>query len=61
MTRRIAWTVVLAALVAVAVGSPASAQLQDNLGALSGDNAKGYLGPLPKALSGTLNAAIFQS
>jgi hypothetical protein len=39
--------------------APAAAQLSDNLGALSGDNAKGYLGPLPKALSGTLNSAVF--
>ena len=47
----------LSALVAM----PAAAQLSANLGALSGDNAKGYLSPLPKALSGTLNSSIFQS
>jgi hypothetical protein len=46
------WMLLLAA-------APAAAQLSDNLGSLSGDNAKGYLGPLPKALSGTLNSAIF--
>jgi hypothetical protein len=39
----------------------AGAQLSDNLGALSGDNAKGYLSPLPKALSATLNSGIFQT
>ncbi|HEY3215156.1 MAG TPA: DUF6588 family protein [Candidatus Eisenbacteria bacterium] len=61
MSRSIACTVAFAAFAASIVGSPAGAQLQDNLGALSGDNAKGYLGPLPKALSGTLNAAIFQT
>jgi len=40
---------------------PAGAQLSENLGALSGDNAKKYLGPLPEALSGTMNSAIFTS
>jgi hypothetical protein len=35
--------------------------LDANLGALSGDNVKGYLKPLPKALSATLNMAEFQS
>lgn len=39
----------------------AQAQLETNLGALSGDNAKGYLSPLPKALSGTLNSAVFRT
>lgn len=39
----------------------ASAQLNANLGALTDENARGYLGPLPKALSGTLNTAIFQT
>ena len=48
------WMLLLAA-------APAAAQLTDNLGALTGANAKGYLGPLPKALSGTLNSAIFTS
>lgn len=50
------------ALVALALAAgTASAQLSDNLGALSGDNARGYLSPLPKALSSTLNSAIFQT
>jgi len=61
MPSRTVRTAVLVALVAACAVSPAVAQLQDNLGALTGDNAKGYLGPLPKALSGTLNAAIFQT
>uniref|UniRef100_A0A832I6B7 Transporter n=1 Tax=Eiseniibacteriota bacterium TaxID=2212470 RepID=A0A832I6B7_UNCEI len=49
---------VLGALLAAA---PAAAQLSENLGSLSGDNAKGYLHPLNSALSGTMNAAIFQT
>ena len=61
MTPRTVRTAILGVLAAACVAAPAIAQLQDNLGALTGDNAKGYLGPLPKALSGTLNAAIFQS
>ena len=40
---------------------PARADLSGKLGALSGDNAKGYLSPMPKALSSTLNSAIFTS
>lgn len=39
----------------------ASAQLEANLGALEGDNARGYLQPLAGALSSTLNASVFQS
>jgi hypothetical protein len=40
---------------------PASAQIDANLGALTAENVKGYLGPLPTALSGTLSTSIFQS
>lgn len=48
------------ALAVTALGAlPAAAQLSENLGALSGDNARKYLGPLPDALSGTMNSAIF--
>ncbi|HKQ56429.1 MAG TPA: DUF6588 family protein [Candidatus Eisenbacteria bacterium] len=61
MNRRIAVFLALALAAAAAVAPPAGAQLQDNLGALSGDNAKKYLGPLPDALSGTMNSAIFTS
>jgi hypothetical protein len=51
----------LVAAIALAVAVPAHAQIEANLGALSGDNAKGYLQPLQDALSGTMNSAIFQS
>jgi hypothetical protein len=40
---------------------PASAQLSANLGALEGDNARGYLSPLPNALSSTMNSAVFRT
>jgi hypothetical protein len=59
MNRRIAVVLALALAATAAVAPPAGAQLQDNLGALSGDNARKYLGPLPDALSGTMNSAIF--
>lgn len=61
MTFRTLRTLALAAALSALATMPAAAQLSSNLGALSGDNAKGYLGPLPKALSSTLNSAIFQS
>ena len=61
MIRRRTTAIAMTILVAAISALPAAAQLSDNLGALSGDNAKGYLSPLPKALSGTLNAGIFQS
>jgi hypothetical protein len=61
MIPRIARALACGALLVVGVATPAAAQLTDNLGALTGENAKGYLGPLPKALSGTLNSAIFQT
>jgi hypothetical protein len=59
MYRRIA--PILALVVLVGVAPPAGAQLSENLGALSGENTKKYLGPLPDALSGTMNSAIFTS
>lgn len=52
---------VLAALALALAAAPASAQLQDNLGSVTEQNAKGYLGPLTKALSGTMNASVFQT
>ena len=61
MIRRNVWPLVLALLAAAGLSPPAQAQLEDNLGALTGDNARGYLQPLPKALSGTLNSAVFQT
>jgi hypothetical protein len=51
----------IVALIAVGSTAPARAQLTETLGALTEDNAKGYLSPLPKALSATLNAGLFQS
>ena len=48
-------------LAAALLAVPAHADLSDNLGALTGDNAKGYLGPLPEALSATLNSGVFQT
>jgi hypothetical protein len=61
MIPRIGGTAALVVALLAGAALPALAQLDANLGALSGDNAKGYLGPLPKALSGTLNTAIFRS
>ena len=61
MIRRRTPFLALALLSGVIAASTAEAQLSDNLGALTGDNAKGYLGPLPKALSSTLNSAVFQT
>jgi len=59
MKRRIAAILALALVVLAGGALPAGAQLTDNLGALTGDNARKYLGPLPDALSGTMNSAIF--
>lgn len=61
MLRRSAGWVALALLMLGAAARPVRADLQDNLGALAQDNAKKYLQPLPKAVSGTLNSAIFQT
>jgi hypothetical protein len=61
MKLRHGWIVAMVATLTTGAALPALAQLDANLGALSGTNAKGYLGPLPKALSGTLNSAIFQT
>ncbi len=52
---------ILAGVVLAAAAPAAHADLSGKLGALTGDNAKGYLSPLPKALSSTLNSAIFTS
>lgn len=61
MRRILATTLALALLGLAVLSPPASAQLSENLGALTGDNARKYLGPLPDALSGTMNSAIFTS
>lgn len=59
--KRIASSFVLAGLLAVALVHPAHADLQERLGALSGDNTKGYLSPLNSALASTMNAGVFQT
>ena len=46
---------------AMLLAVPAFADLSDNLGALTDANARGYLGPLPEALSATLNSGVFQT
>ena len=51
----------LALAVLGAAVPPARAQLSDNLGVLTAENARKYLAPLPDALSGTMNSAIFTS
>jgi hypothetical protein len=61
MTRRLLITVALAGIFLSGLAATASAQLEANLGALSGENAKGYLSPLPNALSTTMNSAVFRS
>lgn len=61
MKLHIAVTLALALAVLTGIAPPAGAQLSDNLGALSGDNARKYLGPLPDAFSGTMNSAIFNT
>src|SRR5262245_13018007 len=61
MSRSLVWTVVFLGLVATSLATPAAAQLTENLGSLGAENAKGYMGPLPKAFSGTLNSGIFQT
>ncbi len=61
MNRRMAVPFVLALVFLAGGVQRAGAQLSDNLGALSGENTKKYLGPLPDAMSGTMNSAIFTS
>ncbi len=54
------WSVALCALATcAALGGVAHAQISSNLGGLTSENVEGYLEPLPKALSGTLNLAVF--
>jgi hypothetical protein len=60
MTPRIIRTACWAVAIACAIASPAAAQLEGNLGALTPENVKGYLAPLPSALSGTLTSSVFQ-
>lgn len=61
MYRRVIVTLALALVCLTGLVRSAGAQLSDNLGSLTGENTKKYLGPLPDALSGTMNSAIFTS
>ena len=58
---RLAFILALVGLFAAALAPPARADLSEKLGGLTAQNAKGYLSPLPKALSSTLNSGIFPS
>lgn len=60
MNPRLRHSASLAIAILIGITSPAAGQLSSNLGALTPQNAKGYLSPLPEALSSTLNSSIFQ-
>jgi hypothetical protein len=59
MQRRNAVMLALAFLVLGGLAPPARAQLSENLGTLTPENATKYLQPLADGLSGTVNSAIF--
>ena len=61
MMSRMTRAALVASALTVAFAAPSLAQLDANLGALTPQNVKGYLEPLPKALSSTLNMAVFQT
>ena len=61
MTLRWLRILVLSGAIALIGAHPVAAQIDSNLGGLTTDNVKGYLGPLPDALSTTLNSATWQS
>ncbi|NNE42848.1 MAG: hypothetical protein HKN12_01445, partial [Gemmatimonadetes bacterium] len=61
MFRRSLGAALAAILTAGLLAGPAQAQLEDNLSALTGDQTRGYLGPLASGMSGTLNSGIFRS
>jgi hypothetical protein len=61
MIHRILRTALLVAAAAGGAFGTASAQLEENLGVLSSENAKGYLQPLAKGLSATMNSSVFQT
>jgi hypothetical protein len=56
---RIATCLAAVALLLATAAPNARADLSDKLGSLTGTNAKGFLSPLPKAMSSSLNAGIF--
>ena len=58
---RLAVFLILAGMIATTLATPARADLSEKLGSLTATNAKGYLGPLPKAMSSSLNSGIFPS
>jgi hypothetical protein len=58
---RHAGNLAIAVVLACTLASPARADLSSRLGALEGSNLKGYLAPLPDAMSSTLNSGLFQS
>ncbi len=51
----------MAGALLAALWGTAAAQLEPNLGALTDENAQGYLNPLTGALSTTMNSAVFQT
>jgi hypothetical protein len=63
MTNRLSRTVLVVstALAFALAAHPASAQLNDQLGAYTGANAEGYLEPLTSAFGAALNDAFFYS
>jgi hypothetical protein len=58
---RHAGNLAIAVGLAITLAAPARADLSSRLGALEGSNLKGYLAPLPDAMSSTLNSSLFQS
>ncbi len=58
---RLASILAVAGMLASALALPARADLSSKLGALQGDNLKGYLDPLPRAMSSSINSGLFQS
>ncbi len=60
VSRRALAALALAAVLA-AVGSPAAAQIGDQLSAYTGENAEGYLKPLVDAIGTDLNGGLFHT
>lgn len=61
MVHRIGRFVAVAVLAFAVAATPASAQLDTNLSALTGDQAIGYLRPFASGISATLNSGLFRS
>lgn len=60
LSKRALAALALAAMV-VAAGSPAAAQIGDQLSAYTGENAEGYLKPLVDAIGADLNGGLFHT